>query len=81
MLLSPAELDNKMKILLKMPVWAQRVVYVNGMVFKEEDLERVLMQEAVACFVLSARNKIRKSESVSQYCQLNYRVIQNNPVT
>jgi hypothetical protein len=63
-LLSPTELNNRMKILLKMPVWAQRVVFVNGFVFKEDDLERVLMQEAKACFILSARHKARKSESV-----------------
>lgn len=64
MLLSPTELNNRMKILLKMPVWAQRVVFVNGFVFKEDDLERVLMQEAKACFILSSRHKVRKSESV-----------------
>uniref|UniRef100_A0A914CMS7 Uncharacterized protein n=2 Tax=Acrobeloides nanus TaxID=290746 RepID=A0A914CMS7_9BILA len=65
-LLAPTELDNRMKILLKMPVWAQRVVFVNGFVFKEEDLERVLMQEAKACFVLSSRHIVRKSESDQQ---------------
>uniref|UniRef100_A0A914E3X5 Calcium-activated potassium channel BK alpha subunit domain-containing protein n=1 Tax=Acrobeloides nanus TaxID=290746 RepID=A0A914E3X5_9BILA len=32
----------------------------------EEDLERVLMQEAKACFILSSRHKVRKSESDQQ---------------
>uniref|UniRef100_A0A0N4ZT15 C2H2-type domain-containing protein n=1 Tax=Parastrongyloides trichosuri TaxID=131310 RepID=A0A0N4ZT15_PARTI len=59
-LLSPAELDNKTKLLLKIPLWSQRVVYIRGSALKDEDLERAKMSTAVACFILSARHINKK---------------------
>ncbi|XP_041370512.1 potassium channel subfamily T member 2-like isoform X2 [Gigantopelta aegis] len=55
-LLSPCELDSNMKMLLQVPLWAQRVIYVQGSALKYSDLARCRMQDALACFILSARN-------------------------
>uniref|UniRef100_A0A914CQI0 RCK N-terminal domain-containing protein n=2 Tax=Acrobeloides nanus TaxID=290746 RepID=A0A914CQI0_9BILA len=65
-LLSPSELDNRMKLLLKIPLWAHRVLYIRGSALKDEDLERALMAKAKACFILSARHVRKKNESDEQ---------------
>ncbi|CAJ0563944.1 unnamed protein product, partial [Mesorhabditis spiculigera] len=59
-LLSPCELDNTMRMLLKIPLWAQRVKYVRGSALRDEDLERARVVKAKACFVLSARHVQKK---------------------
>ncbi|BFZ20395.1 hypothetical protein BsWGS_23433 [Bradybaena similaris] len=55
-LLSPCELDITMKMLLQVPLWAQRVIFVQGSALKDTDLTRCRMQESDACFILSTRN-------------------------
>uniref|UniRef100_A0A914CRW8 Potassium channel subfamily T member 1 n=1 Tax=Acrobeloides nanus TaxID=290746 RepID=A0A914CRW8_9BILA len=65
-LLSPSELDNRMKLLLKIPLWAHRVLYIRGSALKDENLERAQMAKAKACFILSARHVRKKSESDEQ---------------
>ena len=40
MLLSPCELDPTMKMLLQVPMWAQRVIYIQGSALKDTDLAR-----------------------------------------
>ncbi|XP_067662095.1 potassium channel subfamily T member 2-like [Haliotis asinina] len=62
-LLSPCELDSTMKMLLQVPIWAQRVIYVQGSALKYTDLARCRMQEAEACFVLAGRNHSNKMTS------------------
>uniref|UniRef100_A0A914C8I7 RCK N-terminal domain-containing protein n=1 Tax=Acrobeloides nanus TaxID=290746 RepID=A0A914C8I7_9BILA len=62
-LLSPCELDNRMKMLLKIPLWSHRVLYIRGSVLKDEDLERAQLSTAKACFILSARHVTKKNES------------------
>lgn len=64
-LLSPCELDTRMKLLLKIPIWSHRVLYIRGSALKDEDLERAQMATAAACFILSARHVAKKSVSVS----------------
>ncbi|VDN58405.1 unnamed protein product [Dracunculus medinensis] len=64
-LLSPCEMDDQMRMLLKIPMWASRVLYLRGSALKDEDLERVRMVSAEACFILSARHinaKVRADE-------------------
>lgn len=39
-LLSPCELDTTMKMILQMPMWAQRVIYIQGSALKDTDLTR-----------------------------------------
>ncbi|PAV72740.1 hypothetical protein WR25_18722 isoform B [Diploscapter pachys] len=59
-LLSPSELDDQTRMLLKVPLWHSRVCYVRGSVLKDEDLERAKLSTAKACFILSARHQQRK---------------------
>ncbi|GFT93856.1 potassium channel subfamily T member 2, partial [Nephila pilipes] len=39
-LLSPCELDATMKMILQVPMWAQRVIYIQGSALKDTDLTR-----------------------------------------
>ncbi|KAG8180934.1 hypothetical protein JTE90_013940 [Oedothorax gibbosus] len=55
-LLSPCELDATMKMILQIPMWAQRVIYIQGSALKDLDLARARMNAAEACFILAARN-------------------------
>ncbi|XP_024081245.1 potassium channel subfamily T member 2 isoform X5 [Cimex lectularius] len=60
-LLSPMELDTTMRMILQVPIWAQRVIYIQGSCLKDVDLARARMNEAEACFVLAARNYADKT--------------------
>jgi len=40
-LLSPSALDGPLKNFLQVPIWAERVIYIQGSVLREEDLVRV----------------------------------------
>ncbi|XP_053976941.1 potassium channel subfamily T member 2 isoform X9 [Hylaeus anthracinus] len=60
-LLSPMELDTTMRMILQVPIWAQRVIYIQGSCLKDNDLTRARMNEAEACFVLAARNYADKT--------------------
>ncbi|XP_061704849.1 potassium channel subfamily T member 2 [Cydia pomonella] len=60
-LLSPMELDTTMRMILQVPIWAQRVIYIQGSCLKDTDLIRARMNEAEACFVLAARNYADKT--------------------
>lgn len=64
-LLSPMELDTTMRMILQVPIWAQRVIYIQGSCLKDVDLARARMNEAEACFVLAARNYADKTAAVS----------------
>ena len=63
-LLSPMELDTTMRMILQVPIWAQRVIYIQGSCLKDADLVRARMNEAEACFVLAARNYADKTAAV-----------------
>ncbi|XP_046141452.1 potassium channel subfamily T member 2 isoform X3 [Osmia bicornis bicornis] len=60
-LLSPMELDTTMRMILQVPIWAQRVIYIQGSCLKDSDLTRARMNEAEACFILAARNYADKT--------------------
>ncbi|XP_023309933.1 potassium channel subfamily T member 2 [Anoplophora glabripennis] len=60
-LLSPMELDTTMRMILQVPIWAQRVIYIQGSCLKDADLARARMNEAEACFILAARNYADKT--------------------
>lgn len=64
MLLSPMELDPTMKMILQVPMWAQRVIYIQGSCLKDGDLTRARMSEAEACFILAARHYADKTAAV-----------------
>lgn len=39
-----------MRMILQVPIWAQRVIYIQGSCLKDGDLTRARMGEAEACF-------------------------------
>jgi potassium channel subfamily T protein 1 len=61
------ELDTTMRMILQVPIWAQRVIYIQGSCLKDGDLARARMNEAEACFVLAARNYADKTAAVSTF--------------
>uniref|UniRef100_A0A158Q6W7 Potassium channel subfamily T member 1 n=1 Tax=Elaeophora elaphi TaxID=1147741 RepID=A0A158Q6W7_9BILA len=62
-LLSPCEMDDRMRMLLKIPMWSTRVLYIRGSALKDDDLERAKMGNAKACFILSARHIYQKTKT------------------
>ncbi|KAK2164758.1 hypothetical protein LSH36_59g06011 [Paralvinella palmiformis] len=60
-LLSPSELDSTMKMLLQVPIWAARVIYIQGSALKDCDLSRCRVQDAFGCFLIAARNYTDKT--------------------
>ncbi|XP_052673357.1 potassium channel subfamily T member 2-like isoform X13 [Crassostrea angulata] len=62
-LLSPCDLDPTMKVLLQVPIWAQRVIYIRGSALKDSDLTRARVQDAESCFILAARNYVDRGAS------------------
>lgn len=59
-----------MRMILQVPMWAQRVIYIQGSCLKDADLARARMNEAEACFVLAARNYCDKTAAVSLFSSL-----------
>ncbi|XP_067943638.1 potassium channel subfamily T member 2-like [Watersipora subatra] len=55
-LLSPSEMEESLKIILQIPIWSQRVIYIKGSALKDSDLQRCRMQNAEGCFILAARS-------------------------
>ncbi|XP_071947875.1 potassium channel subfamily T member 2-like [Antedon mediterranea] len=65
-MLTPSELEPTVKWLLQVPLWSQRVIYIQGSVLKDTDLVRCRMDQAEACFILSPRNKMDRIEADQQ---------------
>ena len=55
-ILSPSEMIPSLAAILQSPMWAQRVIYIQGTVLNSSDLERCQMELAEACFILASRN-------------------------
>ncbi|ESO05295.1 hypothetical protein HELRODRAFT_111253 [Helobdella robusta] len=61
-LLSSGDLDPTMKLILQVPIWAARVIYIKGSALKDSDLSRCRsMQHAQACFMIAARTYLDKT--------------------
>jgi potassium channel subfamily T protein 1 len=45
-----------MRMILQVPLWTQRVIYIQGSCLKDADLIRARMGEAEACFILGIIN-------------------------
>ncbi|XP_072517378.1 potassium channel subfamily T member 2 isoform X3 [Salminus brasiliensis] len=56
-ILCPCEADSQVRRVLQIPLWSQRVIYLQGSVLKNQDLLRAKMDDAEACFILSSRNE------------------------
>ncbi|XP_046901855.1 LOW QUALITY PROTEIN: potassium channel subfamily T member 1 [Hypomesus transpacificus] len=57
-ILCPSEMDLPVRRVLQIPLWSQRVIYLQGSVLKDQDLMRAKMDDAEACFILSSRNEV-----------------------
>ncbi|XP_046895118.1 potassium channel subfamily T member 2 [Hypomesus transpacificus] len=57
-ILCPAEMDVQVRRVLHVPLWAQRVIYLQGSALKDQDLMRAKMDNAEACFILSNRFEV-----------------------
>uniref|UniRef100_A0A8C7XC04 Potassium sodium-activated channel subfamily T member 1a n=1 Tax=Oryzias sinensis TaxID=183150 RepID=A0A8C7XC04_9TELE len=57
-ILCPSEMDVQVRRVLQIPLWSQRVIYLQGSVLKDQDLMRAKMDDAEACFILSSRNEV-----------------------
>ncbi|KAM9306349.1 potassium channel subfamily T member 2 [Pholidichthys leucotaenia] len=57
-ILCPSEMDVQVRRVLQIPLWSQRVIYLQGSALKDQDLLRAKMDDAEACFILSSRNEV-----------------------
>uniref|UniRef100_A0AAY4C369 RCK N-terminal domain-containing protein n=1 Tax=Denticeps clupeoides TaxID=299321 RepID=A0AAY4C369_9TELE len=57
-ILCPAEMDVQVRRVLHIPLWAQRVIYLQGSALKDQDLMRAKMDDAEGCFILSNRFEV-----------------------
>ncbi len=55
-LLSPCDLDPNLAMILQVPLWSQRVIYIQGSAMNNSDLNRAQVEHAEACFIMAARN-------------------------
>ncbi|XP_062514893.1 potassium channel subfamily T member 2-like isoform X2 [Corticium candelabrum] len=53
--LSPNELSEELKLLIQVPLWSKRVLYLQGSALKEQDLLRARVRDAEGCFLLVNR--------------------------
>ncbi|KPP76705.1 potassium channel subfamily T member 1-like [Scleropages formosus] len=60
-ILCPTEMDIQVRRVLQIPLWSQRVIYLQGSVLKDQDLMRAKMDDAEACFILSSRNEVDRT--------------------
>ncbi|XP_029442659.1 LOW QUALITY PROTEIN: potassium channel subfamily T member 2-like, partial [Rhinatrema bivittatum] len=57
-ILCPTEMDLQVRRVVQIPLWSQRVIYLQGSVLKDQDLMRAKMDDAEACFILSNRFEV-----------------------
>uniref|UniRef100_A0A3B3RND9 Potassium sodium-activated channel subfamily T member 1 n=1 Tax=Paramormyrops kingsleyae TaxID=1676925 RepID=A0A3B3RND9_9TELE len=65
-ILCPTEMDIQVRRILQIPLWSQRVIYLQGSVLKDQDLLRAKMDDAEACFILSSRNEVDRTAADHQ---------------
>ncbi|TRY66089.1 hypothetical protein DNTS_035582 [Danionella cerebrum] len=54
-ILCPTELDAAVRRVLRIPMWAHRVIYLQGSALRDQDLVRAKLDYAEACFILTCR--------------------------
>nr|XP_039272908.1 potassium channel subfamily T member 2-like isoform X1 [Styela clava] len=59
-LLSPSELDGPLRTFLQIPIWTERVIYLQGSALRETDLMRAKLDAAEACFILTSRQETNR---------------------
>ncbi|XP_017308006.2 potassium channel subfamily T member 1 isoform X1 [Ictalurus punctatus] len=65
-ILCPTEIDIQVRRVLQIPLWSQRVIYLQGSALKDQDLMRAKMDDAEACFILSSRNEVDRTAADHQ---------------
>ncbi|XP_030429368.1 potassium channel subfamily T member 2 isoform X8 [Gopherus evgoodei] len=65
-ILCPTEMDAQVRRVLQIPMWSQRVIYLQGSVLKDQDLLRAKMDDAEACFILSSRCEMDRTAADHQ---------------
>uniref|UniRef100_A0A4X2KRZ5 Potassium sodium-activated channel subfamily T member 2 n=1 Tax=Vombatus ursinus TaxID=29139 RepID=A0A4X2KRZ5_VOMUR len=65
-ILCPTEIDIQVRRVLQIPMWSQRVIYLQGSALKDQDLLRAKMDDAEACFILSSRCEVDRTSSDHQ---------------
>uniref|UniRef100_UPI00398E9DEF potassium channel subfamily T member 2 isoform X3 n=1 Tax=Pristiophorus japonicus TaxID=55135 RepID=UPI00398E9DEF len=65
-ILCPTEMDLQVRRVLQIPMWAQRVIYLQGSALKDQDLLRAKMDDAEACFILSSRYEVDRTAADHQ---------------
>ncbi|XP_061658272.1 potassium channel subfamily T member 1 isoform X2 [Syngnathoides biaculeatus] len=65
-ILCPSEMGFQVRRVLQIPLWSQRVIYLQGSVLKDQDLLRAKMDDAEACFILSSRNEADRAAADHQ---------------
>uniref|UniRef100_A0A8C6UCE9 Potassium channel, subfamily T, member 1 n=1 Tax=Neogobius melanostomus TaxID=47308 RepID=A0A8C6UCE9_9GOBI len=65
-ILCPSDMDLQVRRVLQIPLWSQRVIYLQGSVLKDQDLLRAKMDDAEACFILSSRNEVDRTAADHQ---------------
>ncbi|XP_026542430.1 potassium channel subfamily T member 1 isoform X1 [Notechis scutatus] len=65
-ILCPTEMDLQVRRVLQIPLWSQRVIYLQGSALKDQDLMRAKMDNGEACFILSSRNEVDRTAADHQ---------------
>uniref|UniRef100_A0A803T6Y2 RCK N-terminal domain-containing protein n=1 Tax=Anolis carolinensis TaxID=28377 RepID=A0A803T6Y2_ANOCA len=65
-ILCPSEMDIQVRRVLQIPLWSQRVIYLQGSALKDQDLLRAKMDNGEACFILSSRNEVDRTAADHQ---------------
>ncbi|XP_036711338.1 potassium channel subfamily T member 1 isoform X8 [Balaenoptera musculus] len=65
-ILCPTEMDIQVRRVLQIPLWSQRVIYLQGSALKDQDLMRAKMDNGEACFILSSRNEVDRTAADHQ---------------
>ncbi|KAM9238774.1 potassium channel subfamily T member 2 isoform 4-T4 [Leptosomus discolor] len=65
-ILCPTEVDAQVRRVLQIPMWSQRVIYLQGSALKDQDLLRAKMDDAEACFILSSRCEVDRTAADHQ---------------
>ncbi|XP_039591311.1 potassium channel subfamily T member 2 isoform X1 [Polypterus senegalus] len=65
-ILCPTEMDSQVRRVLQIPMWSQRVIYLQGSALKDQDLLRAKMDNAEACFILSSRCEVDRTAADHQ---------------
>ncbi|XP_064146768.1 potassium channel subfamily T member 1 isoform X2 [Loxodonta africana] len=65
-ILCPTEMDVQVRRVLQIPLWSQRVIYLQGSALKDQDLMRAKMDNGEACFILSSRNEVDRTAADHQ---------------